>query len=97
MNLLKRRRIGPAYERCPAERLTDWGHRNLLLVIATAIGAVAWWNGVTLLVMFFNWLATEGSPDKIEPYDADSPLAYGARVVGTIVVFIVMVIRSRSR
>jgi len=69
----------------------------VLLVVATAIGAVAWWNGVTLLVMFFNWLATEGSPDKIEPYDADSPLTYGVRVVGTIVVFIVMVIRSRSR
>ena len=95
--LFKRRTIGPAYERCPAERIGEWGRQNLLILLATGIGMVVWWFAVDALVAFFNFLKTGGDPDKLPPFDADSLYAIAARIIGTIIIMLIMIVKSRVR
>ncbi len=94
---LKRRTIGPAYERCPAERLGEWTRQNTLMLIASVICVAVWWGTVTGLVYFFNWLSTDGDPAKVPPFDADAWYALLARLIGSFIIFIIMLLRSRAR
>ena len=64
MDLLKRRRIGPAYERCPAEKIKEWASRNVLSIFGSSIAAFLFIGLVHLVVILLNWLNenTEADP-----------------------------------
>ena len=94
-DLLRRCRIGPAHTRCPAEKISLWMQRNLLILIATAIGLFLWWWLVYAVVGFINWLSTGGEPDKMGPLEHDSPGELAVRIVGGILIFFFMVAKSR--
>ena len=94
--MLKRRRLGLAYERCPAERVGEWLRRNMLVLIASFVGMGLWWVAVILIVSFLNWLATGGDPGEIPPYDPDDPNFIAVRIVGGLVVF-VLIAKSRAK
>ena len=94
--MLKRRRIGPAYERCPAERLGEWLRRNLLVLTASFFGMALWWVAVILIVGFMNWLATGGDPGQIPPYNPDGPEFIAVRIIGGLIVFI-LIAKSRVK
>ncbi len=95
--LLKRRSIGPAYERCPAERIGEWSRQNLLIILATGIGIFLWWFAVDAMIWVANFLKTGGDPDEIPPFDPDSMVAIGARIAGAVIILIIMIVKSKIR
>lgn len=83
---MKRRSIGPAYERSPAEQVGEWSSRNILVLLSAVGVAIAFWFIVNAVVDgLFNFLATNGHDDQIQPFRSDDPGWMWVKVIGSII------------
>lgn len=93
-----RRRIGPAYELCPAEKLSRWVGENLLRLLSAVVVAVAFClltNWVVVKLM--NFLAAEDYANDIQQkFSADTPVVSLVKVVGSVVL-IWLICRTPSK
>lgn len=90
---MKRRTIGPAYERSPATEYSEWATRNFLALLSAVIFAVLWWFAVEWVV------------DKLIPFMAkDQPTQYSSqdtvwiavKVIGAVILA-VLVCKTRAK
>jgi len=89
---LRRRRVGAAYELCPAEKIGQWGLRNLLVLIGGVGGAILWFLLVIFAAGMMNWL-NDGS-DSNMVFDDGSPTGVAIKLIGGAVIFILVVSRQ---
>ncbi len=95
--MFTRRSLGPAYERSPAERFSDWSHRNLLTLGAAVLCVFLFWVAVNFLVDNVLNTITQGSSENIEiRFYSDHPLAIGVKVVGGLLI-VIGLIKSRAK
>ena len=86
--MVKRRKIGPAYERSPIQRLNEWTTRNVLILIGAIICCVVFWFIVNFVVdSLLNFLVTQGREEMVSPYSSDDPLWISIKLVGCILIF----------
>ena len=90
--LFKRRRIGVAYELCPAEKMSMWGQRNLLVLVGGTIGVVAWFLLVIGAAGMMNWLNDGADSNMV--FDDGSPTGVAIKLIGGFVIFILIVTRQ---
>ncbi|MCH2175955.1 MAG: hypothetical protein MK193_09530 [Lentisphaeria bacterium] len=88
--MLRRRTIGPAYERCPSERVGDWSRRNLVALITATVVMVLWWLAVRMFTVFLNWMHAQDHPDDIPPYYDGLPMFVSIKLIGGIILFILV-------
>lgn len=87
MEMFKRRSIGPAYERSPLEKLTDWGYRNMLFLFSVSVGIVFW-------MLLMNWtfdsflpgIQGEGSGAQEIQESSNGPIAVVIKLVGSLLI-----------
>ena len=94
MSLFKRRRIGPAYERCPAEKIKDWGTRNLLALVGSSIAAFVFIVIVHGIVILLNWINENASADGIESFDNTSVVTLTIKFLGAMITFIIVALTT---
>ena len=95
--MARRRKIGPAYERSPLQRLIEWINRNLLIVLSGVGAGFAFWFITNWVVDgMLNFLATGGDDAKEKPFSSDDPLWIVIKLVGFFV-SMMMVVKSRSK
>ena len=92
--LFRRRRVGVSYELCPAEKISMWAQRNLLVLVGGSVGIFLWFLLVIFATKMMNWL-NEGS-DSTEVFDDGSPTGIAIKLIGGLVVFI-LVISKQSK
>jgi len=89
--MLKRRKIGAAFERSPAEKLGEWSGRNLLVLIAAVGGAVGWWLLVDWIVNGLLNFLFKGSQESLEdPFSSEDPMWIGVKLIGAILIAILI-------
>lgn len=92
-----RKTIGPAYEQCPADRLTRWVSENILKLISAIIVAIIFCFVVDWLVDgLFNFLATDGKDDVQSGFTSSSPVVDAVKVFGSIVL-IFLICKNRAK
>ena len=95
--MLNRRKIGPAYERSPVQKLSEWGSRNFLVLLAAILTSVVYWVIINIFIDFvFNFLATGGDDALEKPYSSDDPLWIIVKLVGSIFC-ITMVVKAKAK
>lgn len=95
---MKRRGIGPAYERSPLERLKEWAMRNMLLLIAASVGSVIFVYGTNWAFdKFFPALNAGGSAGAEVTVSSNSPPAMAVKVVGVVLIVAFMYRQSTRR
>ncbi len=94
---MKRRKLGPAYERAPAEVAGDWVHRNLLVLASIVVFSVIF------LILFnvfvdqgLNFIASGGDEATASRFDSNHPTAVAAKIIGVILIS-VLLIKSRAK
>jgi sterol desaturase/sphingolipid hydroxylase (fatty acid hydroxylase superfamily) len=94
---MRRRTIGPAFERAPAEKLSDWTTRNMLVLLSGMVLVVVSWIVINVTVNhLFNFLATGGNESAELKFDADTPLWVWVKVgVGLLILTILVKTRSK--
>lgn len=90
--LLRRRRIGVAYELCPAERIGLWAQRNLLVLVGGAIGVIAWFLLIIGAAGMMNWLNEGAESNRV--FDDGSPTGVAIKLIGGCVIFVLIVTRQ---
>lgn len=94
---MKRRKIGPAYERAPAEKIGEWSTRNsLTLVSGVVIVAIYWWLVNISVDHLFNFLASGGEEGAEIVYYSDHPLALAAKIIGGLLIILILV-KTRTK
>jgi len=94
---MKRRTIGPAYERAPVERVSDWAHRNLMLLTSAAAIIALFWLITNLVVdHLLNFLYANGKENALLPYDAYSMPIVIFKIVGAIAILAIL-IKTRAK
>jgi len=89
--------VGPAYERAPAEKLSEWTSRNVLVLLSgMALVAVSWFMINVMVNNLFNFLATGGSETAELRFDADSHLWISVKVVVGVLILVILV-KTRSK
>ena len=85
---MKRRTVGPAYERSPAERFSEWASRNFLTLLSSLIAAVVWWFIIEWLSdSFLNFLA--GKEDDPQ-FSSQDPVWIAVKVIGSLIIAVVI-------
>ncbi len=83
--MLKRRKIGPAYERSPIKKLSEWSNNNLLILGSALLLGVVFWFGVDLVVDgFLNFLATSGDEAKEKPFSSNDTMWILVKIFGSL-------------
>lgn len=83
--MLRRRTLGPAYERCPSETISEWTNRNLLILIAAIVGAILFMVVTNLVVEYLmNFLASGGDEMAERRFDSNHWTAVTVKIVGGI-------------
>ena len=90
----KRRRIGAAYELCPAEKFGLWAQRNLLVLIGGGIGVGLWFGLVIFAAKMLGWLGENNAVVGGGGFDDNSATGMAIKVIGGLVVFILIVTRQ---
>jgi hypothetical protein len=90
-----RRKIGPAYERAPAERTGRWFLDNLFRLFAAALAVFAFCFVVDWLFDdVFNFLERGVDEETPGSFSAASSVANGAKVVGSVLITY-LILRAR--
>lgn len=92
--MFSRRRIGTAYELCPAEKIGLWGQRNLLVLTGGSVGIVIWCIFVIFAAKLLNWLNEGSGGDGQVVFDDNSALGISIKLIGGLVIFILIVTRQ---
>ena len=90
--MVKRRRIGPAFEKSPIQRLNDWSTRNILILIGTVGICIGYWLVVNFVVDFLlNFMVTQGQEEMEKPYSSDDPNWIIIKLVGCLLIFFIII------
>jgi hypothetical protein len=85
---MKRRTIGPAFERSPAERFSEWARRNFLTLLSALAATAVWWFIINWLSdRFLNFLA--GKEDD-PAFSSQDPLWIAVKIIGSFILAIVI-------
>jgi hypothetical protein len=86
--MVKRRKVGPAFERSPAKRVSEWYSKNTLIFMAGLIAAVVFWFGMDILVdRFLNFLVSGGDDSKENMFSSNDTKWIITKIVGSLVLF----------
>ena len=89
--MVKRRKVGPAFERSPANKLGEWYSKNTLIFMAGLVAAVVFWFGMDLLVdSFLNFLVSGGDNSKENMFSSNDTKWIITKIVGSLVLFAVI-------
>ena len=89
--MLKRRKIGPAYERSPVKKLGEWSNKNLLILGSAFVLAIVFWFGVDLLVDgFLNFLAAAGDESKEKQFSSNDTMWILIKIFGSLGMFVLV-------
>ena len=95
--MLRRRKIGPAYERSPLQRLWDWINRNLLILISSVGLSFIYCVILNFFVdNMFNFLATGGNEEVEDPFSSNDDMWILMKLVGSLVI-IYSVLKAKSK
>lgn len=90
---MKRRTIGPAYERSPATECSEWASRNFLALLSAVICAVLWWFVV-------DWVVDKLIPflaeDEATQYSSQDSVWIAVKVIGAVILA-VLVCKTRAK
>ena len=90
--MVRRRKMGPAYERSPIQKLNDWSTRNILVLLGTIVICIVYWFIVNFFVDFlFNFLATQGQEELEKPFSSDDPVWISLKLVGCLVIMLISI------
>jgi hypothetical protein len=78
---MKRRTIGPAYERSPATECSEWASRNFLSLLSAVICAGIWWFVVDFV---------------IDKHSSQDSVWIAVKVIGAVVLA-VLLCKSRAK
>lgn len=93
---MKRRTIGPAYERCPAEKINESLNKNVLTMLSCFGGTVILWFIINFLVDNLAPTVYRGIDDDMEiPWNSSDPIFVAIKRVGMILLCW-WIIRSRK-
>lgn len=96
--MVKRRHIGPAFERSPLERLTDWFYRNMLFVIAAILAIVIYIPAINWVFdSLFPMLEGGGDAGQKVTISSNHPVAITVKAVGSLAILIIFYTRSNKR
>ena len=84
LKIFKRRSIGPAYEKCPAEYLKEWGGRNLFIILGGIIMGILFIVACHVLVIVLNQFDLSDE-DK---YDNYSMFSLCIKSIGAAITFL---------
>jgi hypothetical protein len=94
---MKRRSIGPAYERSPADKMSEWTNRNTLVLIASLIAGILIWFAINWVVDdFINFLATDGDETVDKPYNSNHPACIAFKLIASLG-SIFLILKSRTK
>ncbi len=95
--MVRRRKIGPAYERSPLQKSGEWWNRNLLILVSALLAGSAFWFGTNWVVDgMLNFLASGGDEAKEKPFSSDDTMWIIIKLVGTSLAML-FVVKSRSK
>lgn len=96
--ILKRRKIGPAYEKSPAELASFWLMDNLLRILAAFIACVLFCLAVDWIVGdLLNFMANEGKEGVEDTYSGTEPIYVGLKVCGSFILSYFLIFRMGMR
>lgn len=82
---MKRRKIGAAYERSPADKVGEWGNRNTMVLVSAVITGIIFWFVTNWVVDdLLNFLVTGGDETQERPFSSNHPVALFVKVIGSI-------------
>ena len=90
---MKRRTIGPAYERSPATECSEWASRNFLALLSAVICAVLWWFAVEWVV---DKLIPFLAEDEATQYSSQDSVWIAVKVIGSVILA-VLVCKTRAK
>ncbi len=93
--MFRRRRIGAAYERAPAERVADWARRNTLVLISGIFAGIAWCGVVIGAYWGMNLISTNTGEMGTE-FNDGSPVGIAIKLIGSLIIFI-LIVKSQSK
>ncbi|MCJ8331600.1 MAG: hypothetical protein HRT89_11355 [Lentisphaeria bacterium] len=88
MSLLRRRRLGPAFERHPSARISEWTTRNMMILTGGACSMVLVWIAVFFGVKIINVIATEGHDNRLYLFYQDTLPVILTKLIGGFLAFI---------
>ena len=95
--MARRRKIGPAFEKSPIQRLNDWSTRNILILIGAIGVCVGYWLIVNFVVDFLlNFMVTQGKEEMEKPYSSDDPTWIIIKLIGSVITFF-LVVKSKTK
>lgn len=94
---MKRRTLGPAYERAPAERMGEWAQRNILALCSAVILIVIYLFLFNFIVDdLLQFLATGGDQGADMEFYSDHPVCIAIKIVGSLLIgFIIVKTRTK--
>jgi len=90
---MKRRTIGPAYERSPVTECSEWASRNFLVLLSAVIFSVAWWFVVEWVV---DKLIPFLAEDEATQYSSQDSVWIAVKVIGSVILA-VLVCKTRAK
>jgi len=89
--MVKRRKIGSAYERSPVKKLSEWSSKNLLILGSALVLAIVFWFGVDLLVDgFLNFLVAAGDETKEKHFSSNDTMWILVKIFGSLGMFAIV-------
>lgn len=84
---IHRRRIGPTYEKTPAEQATLWIMDNALRLLSTVIACFLFCLAVDWIACdLLNFLASNGKEGVADAYSGTDPVYAGFKICGSFVI-----------
>ncbi len=90
---MKRRTIGPAYERSPVTECSEWASRNFLALLSAVICAALWWFVVEWVV---DKLIPFLAEDETTEYSSQDSVWIAVKVIGAVILA-VLVCKTRAK
>jgi len=90
---MKRRTIGPAYERSPAQEWSEWASRNFLALLSAVICAALWWFVVDWVV---DTLIPFLAEDEATQYSSQDSVWIAVKVIGALILAVI-VCKTRAK
>jgi hypothetical protein len=95
--MMKRRTIGPAYERAPAEQIGEWTSRNLLVLLsAVVITAIWWWLTNFMVGRLLPFVASDGLDRTVPLLDPDSSGWIAFKIISAVLILVILV-KTRTK
>ncbi|HAR64756.1 MAG TPA: hypothetical protein DCR55_00865 [Lentisphaeria bacterium] len=95
---MKRRSIGPAFERCPAEKINDWGNRSVLTIISCIAATFGFWAIVIFVVDYLAPLLYRGADESVEiSWNSNDAIFVAVKIVGAMILCYLIARSRKSR